>query len=187
MSTRTRTDEAIVLARFPYGESSLVVHLCTQRHGRVHLLAKGAFRPTSGYFAALDLFDTVEVRWIASPGLGLATCSRASVAISRRRLARDLERYRAAEAVLALTGLGAREEAADPALFRLASSTLDALGRSQGEPRVVRLAFEFAFLATMGVGIALTACARCGARPDAPARDGVPFSLADGGRLCARC
>ena len=57
----TREDRALVLGRHPWSESSLVVHALTAGHGRVHLLARGAYRPGSRYFAALDLFDTLEI------------------------------------------------------------------------------------------------------------------------------
>jgi DNA repair protein RecO (recombination protein O) len=60
---------ALVLRRTPYGESSLVVQLLTEHEGRVHVLAKGAYRPTSRYFAVLDLFDTLELCELAArPG-----------------------------------------------------------------------------------------------------------------------
>ena len=51
-------DHAVLLRRHPYGESSLVVHVLTREHGRVALLAKGAYRPTSRYFGVLDFGAT---------------------------------------------------------------------------------------------------------------------------------
>src|SRR5688572_21417940 len=60
-------DRALCLHRTPFSESSLVVHVITARHGRVHLLARGAYRTTSRYFAVLDLFDELELEWDASP------------------------------------------------------------------------------------------------------------------------
>ena len=55
-------DAALVLRRFPYGESSLLVHLLTPGHGRISAIAKGAYRPSSGFWGVLDLFDTLRVR-----------------------------------------------------------------------------------------------------------------------------
>ncbi len=61
-----RSGRALVLRRTPYGESSLVVQLLTEHEGRVHLLAKGAYRHTSRYFAVLDLFDSLDLEWSTS-------------------------------------------------------------------------------------------------------------------------
>ena len=55
------SDRALLLRRFPYGESSLVVQALTREHGRVHLIAKGVYRPSARFYAALDLFDTLEI------------------------------------------------------------------------------------------------------------------------------
>ncbi|MEQ1893151.1 MAG: recombination protein O N-terminal domain-containing protein, partial [Planctomycetota bacterium] len=65
-------DRGLLLRRFPYGESSLVLHVLTRTHGRLALLAKGAYRPSSAYFAAFDLFDTLELSFGAPKGEGLA-------------------------------------------------------------------------------------------------------------------
>ena len=39
----TVRDEAILLRRFPYSESSLVVRVFTPQHGKIGLMARGAF------------------------------------------------------------------------------------------------------------------------------------------------
>ena len=71
------TERALVLRRYPWGESSLVVHLLTPRRGRVHLAARGAFRPTARYFAALDIFATLEVEYSIRPRADLGNLRRA--------------------------------------------------------------------------------------------------------------
>ena len=63
-----RSDRALILRRFAFGESSLVLQVLTRELGRVHLIAKGAYRPTSRYYAALDLFDTLDLDWSEQRG-----------------------------------------------------------------------------------------------------------------------
>jgi hypothetical protein len=91
-----------VLRRFPYGESSLIVHLLTPEHGRVAVLAKGAYRPSSGFYAVFDLFDTLEVRWSGARAGELGLVSAASVRTRRPALGLDLERYRTGLSLLEL-------------------------------------------------------------------------------------
>ena len=83
-----------MLRRYRYAESSLVIHATTPLHGRVHLLAKGAYRPRSRYCGVLDLFDTLELEWRASRGSELGLLSAARIATRRRPLSANLERYR---------------------------------------------------------------------------------------------
>ena len=99
------TDRALLLRRFPYGESSLVLHVLTRAHGRLALLAKGAYRPSSAYYAAFDLFDTLELSFQAPKGDGLALVSGAEILVRRPDLAQDLERYRVASSALELAHL----------------------------------------------------------------------------------
>ena len=184
---RSLTERAIVLKRFQFGESSLVVHLLTPRAGRVHLLAKGVFRPTNGSFSALDLFDTVDVEWRPSRSGAMPPLKKARVVTSRRRLARELDRYRAARSILHLAGLGSREGDGDPDLHGWTELALDALGAPGVDVNLVRLSYVLGFLECLGLGIVLEGCASCGTHDPATTKAGAPFSIPSGGRLCPVC
>lgn len=189
-AARARTlrheEPALLLRRFPYGESSLVVHALTPGLGRVALLAKGAYRPSSGFFGVLDLFDTLRIAWSARPGQELGVVSAAELVQRRGALATDLDRYRSALGFLELGRLASREAHEERELFRWLSGSLDLLVR--GVPTgLVEAARDLALLRASGLAPALAHCASCGSRtlPTRPAR--VPFSTALGGRLCAAC
>jgi len=143
-------DRAVILRRFRYGETSLVLQLLSREHGRVHLLAKGAYRPTARFYAALDLFDTLELEWIASPGRELATLQSASIVVRRHRLALDLARFRAALTMLELADHGCQDGPANHELFELTSAGLDQLlqiaARELGHQQRERAVQPFAML-----------------------------------------
>lgn len=180
------TQPALLLRRFPYGESSLVLHALTPGSGRIALLAKGAYRPSSGFFAVFDLFDTLELRWSARADQELGLVTRAALGTRRSALASDLERYRVALAMLELANLTAREGHAEPALFRWLEEGLDLLHGGLADANLVGLASDLALLRMNGLTPALEACASCGTQ--AAERSGsVAFSAALGGRLCAAC
>jgi DNA repair protein RecO (recombination protein O) len=184
-----RADLALILRRFRYGETSLVLHVLTREHGKVHLLAKGAYRPTARFYAALDLFDTLELEWQDSPGRELGNLSAASIRTRRHRLASDFERYKAALCVLELAELGVPEGPANAELFTLACTALDRLLQS-GSAELALVEFELAFLQNLGLAPSLSECAACaGPAPaaGAPERRRAAFSAQGGGRLCARC
>jgi len=191
-----REDDALVLRRFPYGESSLVVHLLTRAHGRVTCLAKGAYRLQSGYFGVLDLFDTLRLAWRPRPSAEMALLERGAVLERRRGLTADLGRYERALAVLELAELAARADLADPTLFELVRSTLERLARGAADPDLVLAVYELRYLACLGLAPALATCASCGTAPPAPraiargsgrAAPVVPFAVSEGGRLCPAC
>ncbi len=132
-----RHDRALVLQRHPWSESSLVAHVATAGHGRVHLLARGAFRTSSRFYCVLDLFDTLELEWNQSPGRELADLRAGDVKTRRRHIAGSLAAYRAATTVLELVDLASRFGPPDARLFARAEAALDQLDGSAQRVAVV--------------------------------------------------
>lgn len=182
-------DHALLLKRYPFSETSLVAHLCTREHGRVHVLAKGAFRPRSRYFAVLDFFGLLEIEWDSSPRRELSNLRAGSLVQRRRGIVEDALRYRSALAVLELSDIASRPSHADPALFDLADTTLARLAEGEVAADVAQVEFELGLLQNLGLFPSLETCAACG-RP-APAVDQAgeraAFSAGAGGRLCRAC
>jgi DNA repair protein RecO (recombination protein O) len=182
------SDSALVLRRFPFGESSLVLQVLARRHGRVHLIARGAYRPKSRYYAALDLFDTLELEGGQARGRELLNLRGASIRVRRARIAEDLASFRAATTALELAALVARPDQPGEELFGRLTSLLDLLAEpASGVPSALPLAaFELGLLEHLGLAPALAGCAACGA-PATAARGRAAFSAGAGGRLCAGC
>ncbi len=190
-------DRALLLKRYPFSESSLVVHLCTREHGRVHLMAKGAYRPTSRYFAVLDFLDTLEIEWDHNPRRELSNLRAGSILQRRRAIPADPSRWFAACAMLELADLAARPAHPDPGLFDLLEAGLEGLHVGKGSADTCLIAFELRFLDSLGLAPALEACAACGgtapplAAPEGHDRDRegprAAFSAGAGGRLCRSC
>jgi DNA repair protein RecO (recombination protein O) len=183
-------DRALVLTRHPFSESSLVVHALTREHGRVHLLARGAYRMTSRYFAVLDLFDELELEWDHSPRRELQSLRAGSIATRRRTLRTSLPAWRAGITLLELSDLAARHDRSDAGLFALANASLADLERAQEPPATTLVRFELAFLHHLGLAPALATCAACGGPAPAVIKkpeERAAFSAGAGGRLCRRC
>jgi DNA repair protein RecO (recombination protein O) len=183
------SDKALVLRRYPWGESSLIVHVLTPGHGRVHLTARGVFRPTARYFAALDLFDTLEIEYSMGPQQELGNLRRATIGRRRARVCAKLPVYRTGLAALELADIAARPGQDEGRLFRLTEAALERLETNQVSCTESRVSFELQYLRALGLAPALLHCAACGgqapALPEDPPR--VIFSAGAGGRLCAPC
>ena len=184
-----RRDRALVLKRYPFSESSLVAHVGTREHGRVHLMAKGVYRTTSRYFAVLDLLDTLEIEWDENPRRELANLRAASIVQRRRSIPRDPARWSAACSLLELADLAFRPAHPDPGLYDLLEANLAALDGDAASADCVRVAFELGFLGRLGLRPALETCAACGGPAPAVRADPkrVAFSAGAGGRLCPAC
>src|SRR3954466_6025434 len=56
-------DRAYVLHSYPYRETSLILQVWTEKHGRLGLVAKGARRPKSPPRAVLLAFQPLALDW----------------------------------------------------------------------------------------------------------------------------
>ncbi len=185
----TLADRALLLKRTPFGESSLVVQALTARHGRVGILAKGAYRASSRYFAVLDLVDTLELEWQSSPRAELGTLRAAAILVRRPAIALAPQRFRAATAVLELCDITSRAGQSEPQLFALAEGALDALQAGAQAPDALLARFELQLLGMLGLPPALETCAACAGEAAAVDAAGkrAAFSAGAGGRLCRNC
>jgi len=56
-------DEALLLRRIAYSDTSLICHFLTARHGRISLMARGARRPKSTFRATLEPLHDLHISW----------------------------------------------------------------------------------------------------------------------------
>ena len=57
---------AFLLRRYPYANTSLIIHWLTRDHGLIKTLAKGATRNRSPFSGRLELFVSGEIAWLPS-------------------------------------------------------------------------------------------------------------------------
>lgn len=189
---------AIVIRTYPFGDTSCVVTLFTREYGKLRALAKGAWRPKSGFDAALDLLSMCQVlvHRKSSGALDLVTeaCLEHRFRVGRSQAA-FLGGMDVAELLDALTADGDPQ----PELFDVAHATLRTLSAprhahdqdtpanelSDGHVRALVTHTELAVLRIVGHAPSLVRCAEC----DGPVAGGVrtAFGMHDGGLLCERC
>lgn len=86
-------DEALLLRRIPYGDTSLICHLLTREHGRMALMARGARRAKSPLRAALTPLYPLSIRWRSGrTGMGtLIDVERGAALLPEARMLGGLE------------------------------------------------------------------------------------------------
>ena len=57
------SDDALLLRRIPYGETSLICQFLTAKHGRISLMVRGGRRPKSPFRAALSPLFMLHIHW----------------------------------------------------------------------------------------------------------------------------
>lgn len=179
--------QAIVIRATPFGETSSVVTLFTRDFGKLRALAKGAWRPKSGFDAALDLLSICQVLVLrkSSGGLDLLTEARLD---HRFRIGRSMTAFHGGMEVAELLDALTPEADPQPELFDVAEKTLLELSVHDAPEEATRSLLvhaELAMLRIVGHAPALLRCAEC--RGSIAAGSRAAFGMLDGGVLCPRC
>lgn len=147
-TSRASVDQAYVLHSLPYKETSLIVELFTESHGRLPVIAKGAKRKHSVLRSVLVNFQPLEVKFSGRSEvktLQTAEWCGAQLAPEGRSL---FAAYYLNEILM----LGLKRDDPHPELFRLYKDTLGQLSRGEDMTLVIRR-FELELLAELGYGL----------------------------------
>jgi DNA repair protein RecO (recombination protein O) len=148
MSTHEITDIAFVLHRYPYRETSAILDVFTQNHGRINMLVKGAQTPKSKLKTVLHPFALIEVQ------------CRGKSALKNLQRVDSLEQCYRLEGLALMSGLYVNElltrllhkEEAHVGLFRCYSHTLAHLNQGNAIEPCLRY-FENELLSAIGYAL----------------------------------
>lgn len=147
-------DRAYVLHSYPYKETSLILQVWTEKHGRMGLVAKGARRPKSAHRSLLVPFQPLVIDWF---GRGeLRTLKNAEPEAPGIPLAGQalLSAFYLNELLLKLTTRDDPHEALYVA-YDEAVAGLRAVSRKIGQLEPVLRRFELALLREIGFALEL--------------------------------
>ena len=182
MAQRIQTN-AISIQRFPYAETSQIVHLLSEDLGRVGVVVKGAFRPKNSYQGPIDLLVRGPVTLTMLPGRELGTLTRREVETCYPELRRSLPRFWAAHHLLGLVLVSTPVGQGDAETYRLLDRALLTVERLDEERLpLLLLCFDLHLLKSLGLTPCLEACVRCGG-----VRALSRFVPAEGGVVCRSC
>lgn len=177
-------DEAIVLGRLDYSETSQILVLFTRLHGRVRAIAKGIKRGTKKRFATgIDLLDVGQVV-LSSRGdrsESLASLTEWKQTKSLWGLREKLFRIRAAQYGIEITAALTEDWDPHEKLFAGLLSFLETLCDAS-EPVGAAVVFQRVLLAEVGAFPQLDQCALCERKSEL-----THFSSFEGGLICRHC
>ena len=179
------SDQAVVLTRLDYSETSQVIVFFTRGHGKVRAIGKGLKRSTKKRFAVgIDLLDVgnlvVSVRHERPAGLVPITEWTQTRVLSglREKLMRNYAALYASEITAKLT----EDWDPHPPLFTALVDTLSALSEVDDDVLPVVVAYQRAVLEAAGSLPLFDVCTLCGRTGDL-----THFSSFEGGMICRHC
>jgi len=177
-------DEAVVLGRLDYSETSQVLVLFTRGHGKVRAIAKGIKRGTKARFAVgVDLLDVGHIVFSSRGDRreALATLTEWKPSRSLWGLREKIFRIHAGQYAAEVTAQLTEDWDSHAGLFDALVSTLAALTNAS-EPLDLVTKYQLDLLDSIGSLPRFDACVLCGRNEDL-----THFSSFEGGLVCRHC
>ncbi len=148
MSGRVDIEASFLVHSRPYRETSLILDLLTQDHGRIGLVARGSRRPKSRLRSVLQPFQPLRVSWSGHGSLYTLRSAEPAASMTRLRGTSLMAGFYMNELILVFLGKG------DPHrdLFAHYAAAVADLASGQPSEPVLRR-FELALLAEVGYGL----------------------------------
>lgn len=177
-------DDAVVLARSDYSETSQIVVVLTRNHGKIRGIAKGIKRSTKTRFAVgIDLLDlgTIVLTHRAERDSALATVTEWKQTRSLSGLREKLSRIQAGQYAAEISSQLTEDWDHHQGLFDRLAELLEALSDAD-EPLPHLVRYQLALLKAIGAIPRFDACVLC-------ERDSAltHFSSIEGGMICRHC
>lgn len=177
------TADAIVLRRYPYRETSVIVTCLTDRYGKLKGLVKGLRVQPSRHRSAMEPLTINRIVFYDTQSSQLHLISQCDLLASLSELQRDLDTVRGAAFCVDLADAVVPLEEPQPAVYQLLKDTLERLALGAPEPSTLRTHFIVRLLRLAGFQPQLDQCTGC----SAPLHGEAAWSARQGGLLCLRC
>jgi len=178
MHTRT---EGIVLKEMRFRETSKILTVYSRKHGKIHVMARGAYRPKSQLIANTQHFSYNN--YYLYKGKNLYYINQAEIIDSFYPIRENINRVMYGSYLLELIEVSTLEEEAHEKLFLLLKKGLMVLSQLDKDFLKFILAYELKYISFLGYRPALDKCVNCG-KTDFK---NIAFNIELGGIVCHNC
>ncbi|MCF6461069.1 DNA repair protein RecO [Clostridium sp. Cult3] len=178
MYTKT---EGIVLKELRFKETSKILTIYTERHGKIQAMARGAYRPKSQLIANTQPFSYNEYNLYK--GRNLYYINQGDIIDSFYSIRENINRLMYGSYLLELLDLSTMEEEKNEKLFLLLRKGLLVLSKLEKDFLKFILAYELKYISFLGYKPYLEGCVNCGSRD----LNQIKFNIDRGGIVCKSC
>ncbi len=174
--------EAIVLSRFDFRETSLIVNFYTRDFGKLSGILKGIRQEPAKFASTLEPFSLNEIIFYKKINTSLHLVSQCDMRNNFRLIRQNISRIGLASIMMELLQAVMPAEDKNEEVFELAKACLIELEVNNNPDKIMTI-FKIKMLALSGFKPHFDSCVCCDARILGQAK----FSLSLGGLLCGHC
>lgn len=173
---------AIVLKKFDFRETSLIVHFYTRDFGKLSGILKGIRKEPAKFASTVELFSYNDIVFYKSRNSSLHLVSQCDLKDNYTLVRQNMFKIGAASLIIELIDILMHEEDKNEEIFNLGLVTLKELEMTDNPEKIMTI-FKIKILALSGFKPNFDSCVSCNSK----VIDQTKFSLKLGGLLCMRC
>lgn len=173
--------EGIVLREMRFKETSKILTILTRNHGKIHAMARGAYKPKSQLIGSTQTFSYNN--YVLFKGKNFYYINQADIIDSFYSIREDINRVLFGSYLLELADLSILEGEDNEKLFLLLRKGLNVLSGLENDFIKFILAYELKYISFLGYKPMISRCVICG-RTDF---NKFKFSIDKGGIVCSNC
>ncbi len=180
--SQIKCSEGIVLRKFDYSNTSIILHLLTEKNGIIHLIARGAKGAKSQYKGKLDLFNQIRCHYIANNKTDLFILKECSIIDPNKSIKQNINLFFVCSLMFEIITSFPWDNNDLSTIYNLVTQIFCQLHKTN--PIQTLIFFEIKILTILGYSPNAKNCSVCGKEiTDA----GLPTIYDQPGFLCERC
>ncbi|MFH0913010.1 MAG: DNA repair protein RecO [Candidatus Omnitrophota bacterium] len=174
--------EAIVLNKWDFRETSLIVNFYTRQFGKISGLLKGIRKEPAKFASTLETFSYSEIIFYQKVNSALHLVSQCDTRNNFDAIRQSISRITIASYMMDLINALMQQEDKNEDVFNLAITSLNELAVNANPDKIMTI-FKIKMLAFSGFKPHFDSCVSCGSIVNSQSK----FSFSLGGLLCSRC
>lgn len=175
--------EAVVLSKFNYGDTSLIISVYTESFGKISVIIKGGRNPKSRFGKIADTLNHVQLVIYKKDNREMQLLSNIDIISHHPRIKEDIEKTQYALSIMELIKRLTVDNEVNKKLFKGLVKILLLIDSGKEHPGVLFCRFYLFFLSELGYAVQISKCGLC---DSSIGRRSGGFSY-DTGFVCVKC
>ena len=174
--------EAIVLRTVNYSETSVIATVFSKTHGKIALMAKGARKPKSPFFAQFEPMNSLQIDFFFKENRNIQTLKNSNFSSKSETIRQNFDTLNYGIAIVDILDKVLHDTHEEPIIFKLTSRVLEFLGKRNTDNTPLFHFFLIQFSIYIGFMPSLKSCNIC----DVKLSDAT-FDEHSGELICKSC
>lgn len=173
---------AIVLKIIPYSDTSVIAKLFTEEHGKISIIAKGAWKPKKSFGNMLDPMKHISIQYYYKDSRSIQILKDISLIKQFSIIRAKLKKIILGQAIIEILDKSTIESAPMPILYRLCWRVLYKMNDSDINCKILFLFFLYQITVQLGFMPNVDTCSKCNKN-----LEGAFINLVVGELVCLEC